>query len=191
MTELLHPADAGKEASLVRWTGVATLPPRELDRVDADDRWDEIIQGWRWERTGDDRILLLPKPNLVTTSGVQRSLRRLFAISGPPAAVDSMGVDNGTTAPVAGTGNSGGTSTARTIRAFDATPTEPTTTQVQALGTYTNATVAFVMKRLFLSAGTADAAGSLQAMTGVFTIDFTGFSSWSQTFAALYNGAGA
>lgn len=168
------------------WSGTLSADPRVLDRENLNDR----IDGWDWERTSDHQVLLLPKKNLVVSTGIDRSVQRLFGLAGAPAIVDSMGVDNGTSNATAATGTSAAGSTSRYARAFDATPTysRPTMT---ALGTYTNATVNFVMKRLYLAAGTADAAGSVQCMTSVFTLDFTAFGAWSQTFSASYTGAGS
>ncbi len=141
------------------------------------------------------RVTLKPKKNLVVDSGVQRSLDRLFAINGPPGALVRMGVDNGASNPVAGTTQSGANT--KTLLAFDATPSR-TANVVTAARTFTNSNVNFIMKRLFLSAHTADitnstsadTAGTLYSMTNVFTIDFTGITSWSLVFSATVTGAG-
>lgn len=73
------------------------------------------------------------------------------------------------------------TSTARTILTMSPAASR-TGSQVSAGATFTNANVSFVMQRLFLNVSTTDAAGNLYAMTNVFTINMTGFSSWSQSF---------
>lgn len=120
-------------------------------------------------------------------------MRRLFAIGGPPAAVATMGVDDGTTNPVAGTSQSTPTSTNRRLIAFDSTATYASPT-VTAAGTYTQANANFVHKRLFLSnnaAGTTDAAATLYAMTNVFTVDLTAFSTFSVTYTATTTGTGS
>ncbi len=185
--DLLHPADTGKEASRVRWTGLLQVEPAELDRAVRNGWLADGVDGWYADPAiREGKVVLLPKPNLVVDVGVQRSLDRLFNI-GTPGPVDSMGVDDGTTNPTAATGNSGATN--KRIQAFDAAPTRSGRV-VSASSTFTQATVAFVMRRLFLSSGTADAAGSLYAMTNVFSIDLTSFSSWSQTFTAQITGAG-
>lgn len=150
-------------------------------------------------------------PNLVVDDGVKTSLGRLFSINGPPAALTRIGVDNGTTNPTATSTSSdagGGTDTGsstQTLRTFDATPTGATSTKVvTAVGTFNDPTtggigaVGFIMKRLFLSRHTAnitnttsaDAATTLYSMTNVFTIDFTGISTWSLVFSATVTGAG-
>lgn len=159
-------------------------------------------------------LFLLPKPNLVVNTGVQRSLDKMFGISGTPSIpagnVVRMGVDNGTTAPASGSRSSdqgNGTtdtgSSSQTLAAFDATPTRSNNI-VTSVRTFNDVTtggigaVGFAMKRLFLSAHTAnitnttsaDAQDTLVSMTGVFTIDFTGISTWTIVFSATYTGAG-
>jgi hypothetical protein len=183
--EMPRSLDSGKASSAVRWFGIGRVDPGELDR--------ELRRGWAqecvsgWDLVVDralGSIILLPKPNLTTNSGVDRIAQRLASIGGPAAAMDSMGVDNGTTNPGASTDRSAdGFSTLRTILAFDSTATYSRPV-LSCVRTYTNSTVAFPMKRLFLSAGTGDAAGTLVSMTNVFTVDLTAFSSWSQTFTA-------
>lgn len=155
------------------------------------------LQGWEVSsehyEADTATIILGVKPNLVVNSGVNRSLDRLFGISGPPAAAATMGVDDGTSNPVAGTDDSTSGSTNRRLVAFDSTPTRAAQT-VSASGTFSNANVSFTMKRLFLSAaaaGTTDSSGDLIAMTDVFTMDLSGFTSWSQTFTTEYTGSGS
>lgn len=151
------------------------------------------------------------KPNLVVDSGVYISLERLAGINGPPSQLVRMGMDDGASNPVAGTEDSDTGSTNRTLAPFDSTPTRGTggtAKQLTFVRTFTDPAgtspdslgrVGFVMKRLFLSnhgsnitnTTTADDAGSLYAMTNVFTIDFTSQSSWSATFSALVNGSGS
>lgn len=217
----LHPLDAGKANSWVRWSAVGRLPSDDLraalragllaersinalhrmrDRVQIARGAPRIIHGWNYEvRPVDGQIILHPKPNLVVKAGVQNMLDRWVGRNGPPTAMRSMGVDNGTTNPVAesddsttGSGADTGSSNRRIVL-FDATPSR-SGELLSMLGTYSQATVAFVMKRLFLSiaaAGTTDANGDLMAMTNVFTVDYTGFSTWSQTFTATVTGAGS
>lgn len=135
------------------------------------------------------------KPNLVVNSGVDISMGRLFNIDGPPGPIITMGVDDGASNPTATTSSSSAGSTSRRLVAFDSTPTYDSGAQkVTSVGTFTNSNVAFGMKRLFLSkavAGTTDSAGDLYAMTNVFSMDLTSFSSWSQTFQAETTGAGS
>lgn len=179
----------------------------------------QIIDGWDIEcRPGDDRIILLPKPNLVVQVGVARSLDRLFQISGGSGVsplnsltqeVVRIGVDNGTTNPTAtsvssntGGGTDTGSST-QTLRTFNSAATRASLV-VSATGTFNDTTTAgigavgFAMKRLFLSAHTAnitnttsaDSDGTLYSMTDVFTVDFTGITTWSANFTATVTGAG-
>ena len=199
--------DTGKKTSNVNWKGVVALSERDLNRVMK--RPGEFIDGWGVEESAGS-LILLPKPNLVVNVGVQRSLDRLFAINSTPAALTRIGVDNGTTNPVAaslssdaGSGADTGSST-QTLRTFDSTPTR-TNQVVTASGTFNDPTtggigaVSYAMKRLFLSAHTAnitnttsaDASDSLYSMTNVFTVDFTGIATWSAVFAATVTGIGA
>lgn len=180
--------DTGTLTFANRWRSVLRVPSDELT-----DRWLDSVDGWEVEQVDEGVVYFLPKKNLVVNTGVNRSLDRLFAISGPPGAVITMGVDDGASNPVAGTTDSTSGSTNRRLVSFDSTPTRSSQT-VSASGTFTQATVSFVMKRLFLSAaaaGTTDSSGDLVAMTNVFTMDLTSFSSWSQTFTAEYTGSGS
>lgn len=178
----------GEHKSNVNWTVHATIPENEKHKV--------IIEGWDVTEV-EGGLMLLPKPNLVVDSGVQRALDRLFAINSTPGALLRLGVDNGASAPVAGTTQSGAANT-KTLLTFDSTPTR-TANVVTAVRTFTNSNVNFAMKRLFLSAHTADitnattadTAGTLYSMTAVFTIDFTGLTSWSAVLAATVTGVGA
>lgn len=179
-----------------QWRGKLVVDPHEWAKYGQGFQNDGL-SGWNIataNRVGDQQIVVFDaKKNLVVDSGVHRSLDRLFGIGGPPAAVATMGVDDGTANPVAATDDSTSGSTNRRLVAFDATPTRASKT-VSADGTFTNSTVSFTMKRLFLSAaaaGTTDSAGDLVAMTNVFTMDLSGFSTWSQTFTTEYTGAGS
>lgn len=184
---------AGKEMSSVKWNGVVTMPPSDMERVIAAPQ--NYIEGWKVSEK-DGKLILAPEGNLVVDSGVQASLDRVFAINGPPGAIVRVGVDNGASAPVAGTTQSGANT--KTLLTFDSTPTRSSNV-VTATRTFTNSNVNFIMKRLFLSRHTADitnstsadTAGTLHGMTGVFTIDFTALSSWSAVFAATVTGVGA
>lgn len=188
----VHPHDLQKLASPRRWSAKLVVDPDEL-REALRQGWDrDCIEGWYIKADVlAGQVFFAAKPNLVVNSGIFRSLDREYAIGGPPAAVDSMGVDNGTSNPSAATDRSAdGSSSSRRIQAFDSTATRASAV-VSAVSTYTQATVAFVMKRLFLSSGTGDAAGTLSAMTNVFTMDLSGFSTWSQTFTAQKTGTGS
>lgn len=177
-----------------QWTGELTVPPGEL-KAALDAGW--TIDGWDIERAADGKLVLLEKPNLVVNAGVNVALDRLFGITASAAL--TIGVDNGTTNPVAASvsstagGGADSGSSSRRIVALDSTASRAAQV-VTAIGTFSNSTVAFAMKRLFLSkaaAGTTDASGDLIAMTNVFVIDLTAFSSWSQTFTATLTGAGS
>lgn len=192
-----HIRRIGFNGTLVKWCGAIQLDPMELARA-IKNGFLETIQGWNYEVDGNTgSILLGVKPNLVVNAGVNMGLDRTFNITATAAL--TMGVDNGTTAPTATSVSStagGGTDTgssSRRIVAFDSVATR-TNQVVSASGTFTQATVAFAMKRLFLgkaAAGTTDASGDLYAMTSVFTIDLTSFSTWSQTFTAQVTGTGS
>lgn len=192
----MHPSDLGKENSTVRWTGTTLIDPYELQRAMKDGWHIDGLQGWDIDmsQAAKGRVLLLPKPNLVVNSGVKRRQHRTFGITTVDAQtvfVDSIGVDNGTVNPSATTSQSAdGNSTARTIIAMNPAATESNLI-VSCGGTFTNANVSFVMKRLFLNRSTADAAGNLHSMTNVFTIDLTAFSSWQQAFTATVTGTGS
>lgn len=192
-----HILKNGIMGAYLKWTGEAHVPIAEL-RQKVKEGWLETIEGWSVKanlKTG--HLLFEAKPNLVVNAGVNVTLDRLFGITASAAL--TMGVDNGTTAPTATSVSStagGGTDTgssSRRIIALDSTASR-TNQVVSAIGTFTQANVAFAMKRLFLSkaaAGTTDASGDLIAMTSVFTIDLTAFSTWSQTFTATLTGAGS
>lgn len=192
-----HILNNGLLGSYIKWDGVAYLPIDEL-KAKIKEGWLDTIEGWSVKADTKTGILTFAeKPNLVVNAGVNVTLDRLFGITASAAL--TMGVDNGTTAPTATSVSStagGGTdtgSTSRRIIALDSAATR-TNQVVSAVGTFTNANVAFAMKRLFLSkaaAGTTDASGDLIAMTAVFTIDLTAFSTWSQTFTATLTGAGS
>ena len=186
--------DAGKENSAVRWSGLLTVDAHELDQAVKNGWHVDGVEGWRIERRGPDQVLFLPKPNLVVNSGINRSLDRTFGITttdGQTVVIDSIGVDNGTANPGSGTSQSAdGNSTSRTIIAMS--PAASRASQVVSFGgTFTQATVAFVMKRLFANKTTTDAANNLHSMTNVFTIDLTSFSSWSQAFTGTVTGTGS
>lgn len=176
------------------WTARLIVDRGEFERIGWEFLRDGVV-GWeaREERIGDlVQVRFAPKPNLVVDTGVTRSLDKLFGIGGPPAALATIGVDDGASNPVAGTTNSTAGSSNRRLVSFG-TPSRAAKV-VTASGTFTNSNSNFVHKRLFLSAaaaGTTDAAGDLAAMTNVFTIDLTGFSSFSQTYSATYTGAGS
>jgi hypothetical protein len=194
MTHALLPVDAGKADASVWWTGALAADPGELDRALAAGWARDGVVGWRVELRGPGEVLFLPKPNLVVDSGVTRSQDRTFGITTTDAqtvVVDSIGVDNGTVNPTATTALSAdGNSTLRTIIAMSPAATRAGKI-VSAGGTFTQANVAFVMKRLFLNKTTTDASGNLHSMTNVFTIDLTAFSTWSQAFTATVTGTGS
>lgn len=188
-------ADMGTDSRKVTWAGVASFKKKELDAAIKSGWLRRAAQEWghKVERISPTEVRFSPKVNLVVDSGVQRSLDKLVGRNGPPGNVITMGVDNGAANPVAGTTSSTAGSTSRRLVSFDSTPTR-TANVLSILGTFTQANVAFAMKRLFLSAaaaGTADAAGDLYSMTNVFTIDFTSFATWSLTFTATVTGAGS
>lgn len=185
MDRNLHTGNAG---TAVVWEATLQVDPTELrEKTLSLEGWDHTVN----YETG--MIHLLPKKNLVVDSGIQRSLDKLVGRNGPPTNVITMGVDDGASNPVAGTTNSTAGSTNRRLVSFDATPGR-TGQVLSILGTFTQANVSFVMKRLFLSAaaaGTTDGAGDLYSMTNVFTIDFTAFATWSLTFTATVSGVGS
>lgn len=191
-----HLASGGNH-NLVKWTSRLQLDPIELKQA-VDDGWLKSIKGWLVDADMNTGIVsFAEKPNLFVNGGINVGLDRLFGITASAAL--TMGVDNGTNAPVAasvssttGSGTDTG-STSRRIIALDSVATR-TNQVVSAIGTFTQANVAFAMKRLFLSkaaAGTTDASGDLIAMTAVFTIDLTAFATWSQTFTATLTGTGS
>lgn len=197
--EAHHILRHGAQGAKVRWSGRLTVDPVEFDRAIAAGWLRDGLKGWDALVLGNGAVYLRPEPNLVVNAGINIGLDRLFSIGGPPGALATIGVDNGTTNPTAtsvsstaGGGSDTGSSSRRLV-AFDSTPTRASQV-VSATGTFTNSTVSFAMKRLFLSkasAGTTDASGDLYAMTNVFTIDLTAFSSWSQTFTAQVTGTGS
>lgn len=189
MTRPLAQHDIGKANAQVWWRGVLTVDPGELERAVRDGWLVDGVDGWAVRQVASGRILFGAKPNLVVNSGINRRLDLEFANSAPTA-VNSIGVDNGTANPIATTSQSAdGNSTARTIIAMSSSTRSG---QVQTCnGTFTQANVSFVMKRLFLNASTVDAAGNLHSMTNVFTIDLTAFSTWSQAFSATVTGTGS
>lgn len=184
----------GEHASTVNWTASLKLRPSELREARRRGWLRRGLKGWTVDVDAKAGVVTFrPKPNLVVDAGVQRALDRLFNRNGPPSAVITMGVDDGTTNPVAGSTSSSASSTARRLVAFDATPGR-TGNVISCQGTFTNGNVSFVMKRLFLSAaaaGTSDAAGDLYSMTNVFTIDLTAFSVWTMVFTATVTGTGS
>ncbi len=177
----------GKHVSNVRWQARVTIPKWERAKAK--------IEGWEIEETRTGMILL-PKPNLVVDSGVQRALDRLYAINSTPGALLRQGVDNSASAPVAGTTQSGANT--KTLLTFDSTPTRSSNI-VTSVRTFTNSNVNFSMRRLFLSAHTADitnattadTAGTMYSCTAVFTIDFTAITTWSMVTSATVTGVGA
>lgn len=175
------------------WIGETCTDPTEMERAIKAGWLRDGIEGWKAKMVGPGRLLLLPAPNLVVNSGIDRSMDQTF-ISGTASAtniIDSIGVDNGTSNPTATTSQSAdGSSTSRTIIAMSPAASR-SGQQVSCGGTFTNSNVAFVMKRLFLNRSTTDAAGNLYAMTNVFTIDMTSFSSWSQSFTPTITGTGS
>ncbi len=192
----LHELKIGNAGIKNKWTGLFKADQYEIEKAIKGGWHKDAIKGWnvKWIRNGE--LILLPKPNLTVNSGIQNILDRAFSIGGPPTAIQTIGVDNGTSNPVAGDTNSTAGSSSRRLVAFDSTATRSSQT-VSASGTFTNSNVTFIMKRLFLSkaaAGTTDSAGDLIAMTNVFTLDFiTGspFSSFSQTFTSQLVGVGS
>jgi hypothetical protein len=195
-----HIMKHGAQGAIVKWRSTITIPKIELDYFLKHARLEDIIQGWNAvlnPLTG--AIELGMKPNLVVNTGINMGLDRLFAINGPPVAVTKLGVDAADSTavdPTATTSSSGANK--KTIILFDATPTR--TNQIaSATGTFSQATVNFIMKRLFLSAtaatltnsATADDANSLYAMTNRFTIDLTPFTTWQQTFTGTVTGTGS
>lgn len=202
---------AGKLLLANRWSAEGLVPRGEFERY-REQFLHDCVKGWRLkeEIVLDDHIklvfadqkplwlrpvaLLLPdtKKNLVVDTGVTRALDKLFGLNGPPAALITIGVDDGASNPVAGTTNSTAGSTNRRLVAFASNSRAAKV--VTNSGAFTQANANFVHKRLFLSAaaaGTTDAANDLAAMTNVFTLDFTGFSSFSQTYTTTYTGAGS
>lgn len=199
----VHPVDAGKECSRVWWNGLLRVDPGELARALRDGWLHDAVAGW--QTTVDERsglVRFADKPNLVVDTGVTRVQNLAWGIGGVSQVVNAMGVDNGTSNPVAGTTSvaSDGTATSCRIQAFDATATQ-TSKVVSQTATFTQAGVAFVMKRLslsFIATGSLPVtatgsvpANSLHSMTNVFTIDLTAFSSWSQAFTATVTGTGS
>jgi len=187
----------GGEHGTVLWTGELLVPDqREFLAAVRDGFLVDGIVGWTPTVVGEGRVHLAPKPNLVTNSGINMRLDRLFAIGGPPAAVGKMGVDTGASNPTAATDSSGANT--KTIIAFDSTPTRASQV-VSCVGTFDQTEVNFTMKRLFLSntasvltnTTTADTAGSLHSMTNVFTLDLSAFTTWAQTFTATVTGTGS
>src|SRR5258708_4122370 len=152
--------------SNVHWTGRLLVPTRQLRDAIAGGWLRTGIAGWRPVDVGvvdgeRSLVVLAPKPNLVVNVGINRGLDLLMGINGPPAVVDSMGVDNGTVNPTSGTTRSAdGNSTSRRLQALDGVATR-TNQVVSAVSTFTQAGVNFVMKRLFLSAGTTANANTL------------------------------
>lgn len=144
---------------------------------------------------------LWPFGNLVPANGVSVGLRLLFpGIGTAPAGCTTMGVDNGTVNPnanfVSSTNGDGstGSSTLRRIVSFSVLPVPLVGLTVSPSGIFNQANVNFAIRRLFLSnaaAGTTDANGNLIAMTNVFTLDYTIFSVWQETFTANYVGVGS
>ena len=203
----LNPFNAGREKHGCRWKADAIVPRSEWDKYQKE-FLNDGLKGWklRYAYTYKDCVALdfiddrfgaglwLPetKKNLVVNSGVNRSLDRLFGLSGPPTALITIGVDDGASNPVAGTTSSSAGSTNRRLVAF---ATNSRSSQVVSnSGAFTKANSNFVHKRLFLSAaaaGTSDVANDLAAMTNVFTIDLTGFSDFTQTYSTTYTGAGS
>ena len=206
---------AGHDNAVVHWSGLVVAHPKTVDRI----LREGMIEGWDLARVDLNKgrrgsyLYLLPKPNLVVNPGVQRSLDKLFGITGTPSIpagnVVRMGVDNGTTNPVAasrssdqGSGADTGSSS-QTLAAFDSTPTRSSNV-VTSVRTFNDTTtggigaVGFIMKRLFLSAHTAnitnttsaDTQDTLYSMTNVFTIDFTSIATWSLVISATVTGAG-
>ncbi|MFA6125475.1 hypothetical protein [Sphingomonas sp.] len=210
----------------VKWNGVVQLQRGDVGALmragliaGNSDNIRQIIEGWDIEcHPADDQIILLPKKNLVVQIGVARSLDRLFQISGGSGVsplnsltqeVVRIGVDNGTTNPTGTSVSSntgGGTDTGastQTLRTFNSAATRASLV-VSATGTFNDATtggigaVGYAMKRLFLSAHTAnitnttaaDSDGTLYSMTNVFTVDFTSIATWSANFSATVTGAG-
>jgi hypothetical protein len=194
VSHALVAADAGKADASVWWTGSLAVDPSELARALKAGWAQDGVAGWRVEQRGPGRILFLPKPNLVVDSGVTRSQDRTFGITTTDAQtviVDSIGVDNGTVNPTGTTALSAdGNSTSRTLIAMSPAATRAGKI-VSAGGTFTQANVAFPMKRLFLNKTTTDASGNLHSMTNVFTIDLTTFSTWQQAFTATVTGTGS
>lgn len=73
--------------------------------------------------------------NVIATTGKALYLDRLFALSGPPAALSHIGVGNDATAAAAGDTQLGGSTPSPDLRAFDSTPIRSSLT-VTAVRTY-------------------------------------------------------
>lgn len=188
-----HMSAGGSQVSNV-WKGSLTVEKSEWHKMYREFTSDGLI-GWNIHTVEDNgdtvRVLYAPKKNLVVDSGVQNGLDRVYGLGGAP--LITMGVDDGASNPNSSTSSSTAGSSNRRLVTFDNTPVRTTNT-VSSEGTFTNSNVNFVMKRLFLSkaaAGTTDSAGDLYAMTDVFAIDLSPFSSWSQTFEATTTGSGS
>lgn len=207
--------DTGRAAVGVFWSGEVFMPKKFRDAVL--DNPSKFIRGWDLDFHGDG-LILLPKKNLVEEVGVARSLDRLFQESGGTGVlpfnsltqqVVRIGVDNGTTNPTPDTissNNGGGADTGsstQTLRTYNAAATRADLTY-SATGTFNDPTtggigaVSYAMRRLFLSAHTAnvtdttsaDTDGTIYSMTNVFTIDFTSIADWLANITATVTGVG-
>lgn len=197
MNRSLH---TGGEHGTVQWSSRLVIPDiHEYERAKRGGFLRDGIEGWRARELAPGVLELAPLPNLVVNSGINMRLDRLFNIGGPPAAVSKMGVDAADVTnvdPSASTSSSG--TNKKTIITFDSAATRLNQV-VTCIGTFTQANVNFIMKRLFLSntaatltnSATADDANSLHSMTNRFTIDLTSFATWSQTFTATVTGTGS
>lgn len=88
---------------------------------------------------------------LIVNQGLQVELDRLFAINGPPAAIQSMSVDDATGAFAAGNTklNDGAGFTQLVAQAFDSTATRSAQT-VSATTTYATGVANFTIRRVAL-----------------------------------------
>lgn len=200
----MHPSDAGKQHSRQRWSGLLTVDPTELRHAIRDGWLVDGIDGWLTTPDLDaGTVLFLPKPNLVVNNGITQVQNLAWGIGGTTQVINALGVDNGTSNPTSSSTQaaaSGDGATSVRIQAFDSTATQASQV-VTCVATFTQAGVAFVMKRLSLSfiasgslpvttTGTVPA-NSLHSMTNVFTMDLTSFTSWSQKFSVTIQGTGS
>lgn len=147
-----------------------------------------IIEGVdRLERLPDGHIYS-EVHNAFVNTGLNMTLDRLFSLSGPPSAIDHIGLSSDNTAVVAGTTTLGGTVSIKTF-----TPAASRTGQVVTAGaTWTQADVAFAIKKVgLLNTATDAGTGLLDVVGGTgaapynqpFTIDLTGATTWTMTLS--------
>lgn len=90
----------------VRWAGELRVDPAELAAAVRDGWARDGLVGWEATLDAPGQVSFAPRPNLVTTSGVELTLDRTFGLTNVTAqtvVVSAIGVDNGTANPVAGT----------------------------------------------------------------------------------------